>query len=334
MKRSISNREINKEAGLEMSFSSKTKNNLARIEIESSCCIIAELAALARMNATIKLHGLNKIQLKFSTENAAIARRIFSILKELYKVDIEVMVRKNKQLKKKNIYIVLVDNDQVALQILRDTGLLQAEEDIFDLKYEVPESIVKERCCLRSYIRGSFLGGGSINDPEKNYHLEFVAHNEAHAQNLSELINSFDLKSKIVQRKDNYIVYLKESEQIVDMLNIIGAHNALLELENVRVVKEMRNNINRIVNCETANLSKTIDAAIRQCENIEFIDQTIGIHKLPENLREIAKVRVENRDASLKELGSMLTIPIGKSGVNHRLRKLEQIAEGLRTGDR
>lgn len=313
-----------------MSFSSKTKNNLARIENENSCCVISELAALARMNATINLHGINKIQLKFSTENAAIARRIFSIIKELYTVDINVMVRKNKQLKKKNIYIVLIDNYEIALKILKDIGLIVSEEGIFDLNYCIPEEIIESRCCRRAYIRGSFLGGGSINDPEKNYHLEFVAHNEEHANDLSHIINSFDLKSKIVQRKDNYIVYLKESEQIVDILNIIGAHNALLELENVRVVKEMRNNINRIVNCETANLTKTIDASIRQCDNIEFIDKTIGINKLPENLREIAKARIENRDASLKELGCMLSIPIGKSGVNHRLRKLEQIAESLK----
>jgi DNA-binding protein WhiA len=313
-----------------MSFSFKTKNSLARLEFEDEITRRTELAAFVRMNATVKLVGLNKLKLKFATENAAIARRIFSILKNLYRIHTEVVVRKNRQLKKKNLYVVRVEDSDVAIQILKNSGMIFELADVFNMDYVVPEELIDNTELMRAYIRGSFLGGGSINDPEKNYHLEFVSHNHIHARDLSEIINSFDLNSKIVKRKENYIVYLKESEQIVDLLNIMGAHNALLEVENIRVMKGMRNNINRIVNCETANLSKTIDAAIRQCENIQIIESMIGIEKLPPNLREVARLRIENQEASLKELGEMLTIPLGKSGVNHRLRKIDKIADELR----
>lgn len=150
------------------------------------------------------------------------------------------------------------------------------------------------------------------------------------ATEVSDLMDSFKLHSKVTKRKGNYVVYLKEGENIVDFLNIIGAHSALLELENIRILKEMRNNVNRIVNCETANLQKTVDASVRQVENINYIKEHLGFDKLPENLREIAKMRLAYSDATLKELGEMLNPPLGKSGVNHRLRKLDKIAESLR----
>lgn len=314
-----------------MSFSSKTKNELSRMEIKDSCCAIAELSALIRMSGSIQLSGQGKMHLKFSTENAAIARRIFTLLKILYEAHTEVLVRRNKQLKKNNSYLIIIDDSENTERILRDTGIFSGDNDHFlKINYKVPDIIIEDRCCIRAYIRGSFLGGGSISDPEKTYHLEFVTHNEDHSKNLSEIINSFDLNSKIVTRKENYVVYLKEGEQIVDLLNIIGAHSSLLKLEDIRVLKEVRNNINRIVNCETANLSKTIDAALRQVQNIEYIDKVMGIDNLPENLIDIAKIRLINKEASLKELGQMLMPSIGKSGVNHRLRKLEQIAEDLK----
>ena len=175
-----------------------------------------------------------------------------------------------------------------------------------------------------------FIGGGSISNPDKNYHMEFVTNNREFSESLKDEINKLGFNFKVVQRKNNYIVYLKESEQISDLLSIIGAHNALLSLQNAKIVKEMRNNVNRIVNCETANLSKTVNTAVRQIENIKFIESKIGIDKLPKNLQEIARVRIIYEDMSLKELGDMLSDPIGKSGVNYRLRKIEEIANNLR----
>ncbi len=315
-----------------MSFSSKTKNDLSRIESQTKCCLVAELAALIRMSGTIQIGGLKRISIRFSTENAAIARRIFSLLKKIYSVHTEVMVTRNKQLKKNNNYLIIISHKENTKEILEDTGVLvQDENGLYKISYRIPSKIVKNRCCKRAYIRGAFLGGGSISDPDKTYHLEFVTHSEEHGKGLCKLINSFGLNSKMIMRKEeNYVIYIKEGEQIVDLLNIIGAHSALLKLEDIRILKEVRNNINRIVNCETANLSKTIDAALRQLNNIKYIDENKGIDSLPDNLAQVARLRLENREASLKELGEMLNPPVGKSGVNHRLRKIEEIAERLK----
>lgn len=314
-----------------MSFSSITKNEISRLSIDNRCCAIAEVAAIVRMNSTIQISGMKRISLKFVTENAAVARRIFTLLKMLYKTDVEVMVRRNRQLKKNNNYLIVVPNGNMTKKILRDIGFITDEKDSdYVVAYRAPKVLVKNMCCKRAYIRGAFLGGGSISDPEKSYHLEFVTNNEEHSDDLLEIINSFNLNAKVVIRKENHVVYLKEGEQIVDVLNIIGAHQSLLKFEDVRVFKDVRNNINRLVNCETANLSKTIDASIRQVENIEYIDNKIGIDKLPVNLQEIARLRLENRDASLKELGAMLKSPVSKSGVNHRFRRIEKIAEDLK----
>lgn len=314
-----------------MSFSSTTKNELSRLPIEDKCCAVAELAAIVRISGTVQLSGRKTINMKFTTENAAIARRIFTLLKTLYNVEVEVMVRKNRQLKKNNNYLIIVNNTNITKQILQDSGFFTDEESsYYTIDYRIPKGLVENRCCRRAYIRGAFLGSGSISNPEKNYHLEFVTNSKEHGIELSNIINSFDLNSKIVIRKENYVIYIKEGEQIVDLLNIMGAHQALLKLEDIRVFKDIRNNINRIVNCETANLSKTVNASLRQVENIEYINSRIGIARLPKNLQEVAFLRLKHRDASLKELGQMLNPPVGKSGVNHRFRKIEKIYNDLR----
>lgn len=315
-----------------MSFSSTTKNELARITIDDSCCKLAELAALVRMCGTIQISGMSNINIKFTTENAAIARRLFTFLKEMYEGDIEVMVRRNKQLKKNNNYLIIIKDKDISKKLLLDIGFISDEENIniFNTQYKVNKQILEKRCCRRSYIRGSFLGGGSVSNPEKTYHLELVTNNKEHSVDLSDIINSFGLNSKIVLRKENYVVYLKEGEQIVDLLNIMGAHQALLKFEDIRVLKDVRNNINRLVNCETANLSKTIDASIRQIEQIQLIRKFGGLEKLPQKLRDVAEIRLNNPDATLKEIGEMLDPPVGKSGVNHRFKKIEEIAEDLK----
>lgn len=174
------------------------------------------------------------------------------------------------------------------------------------------------------------MSAGSMSDPEKSYHFEIVCTTEKKAEQLMEIINSFDIDAKIVSRKKNYVVYVKEGAQIVDMLNIMEAHVALMNLENVRILKEMRNSVNRQVNCETANINKTVNAAVKQIEDINYIQETVGLESLPENLQEIAEVRLKYPEAALKELGTFLEPPVGKSGVNHRLRKICEIAETMR----
>lgn len=312
-----------------MSFSSITKGELARINSEDSCCQLAELAALIRMSGTLQLAGSNRLNLNITTENPAIARKIFILIKDLFGIHTEVMVRRNPRLKKNNHYLSVITHQMGSDRILQRVGILRKEEDSFDITYEIPPEIIEKQCCKRAYLRGAFLGGGSVSDPEKTYHLEFVTNSLEHSEAVQRLINSFSLNAKIIQRKGSYVVYLKEGDQVVDLLNIVGAHAALLDLENIRIMKQMRNDINRIVNCETANLSKTVNASVRQIENIEIIKNTIGLDKLPDNLREIAEVRLTHQEASLKELGQMLSTPIGKSGVNHRLRKIEEFAQRL-----
>jgi DNA-binding protein WhiA len=316
-----------------MSFSSITKGELARIYSSDACCQLAELAALIRMSGTLQLAGAKKLNLNIVTENPAIARKAFKLIKELFGIHTEVLVRRNPRLKKNNHYLIVVTYQAGGNSILSSVGILREEAEAFDITYDIPKNIIEKRCCKRAFLRGAFLGGGSVSDPEKTYHLEFVTNSIEHSEVLQELINEFELTAKIIQRKGSYVVYIKEGDQVVDLLNIIGAHNALLDLENVRIIKQMRNDINRIVNCETANLSKTVNASLRQIENIERIKKTVGLHKLPKNLSEIAEIRLNFQDANLKELGQMLNPPIGKSGVNHRLRKIEEFAEKLKHKD-
>ncbi|MBF8983348.1 DNA-binding protein WhiA [Lutibacter sp. B2] len=313
-----------------MSFSMKTKNELSREVPEDACCRLAELSALIRMSGTIQLIGFQKLNIKILTENAAIARKIFTLIKKCFGIHTELRVRKNRLLKKNNHYVIIINSNDGANDILKSVGILCIRQDQFELEYRIPKDIIEKECCKRAYLRGAFLGAGSVSDPSKTYHLELVTSNEEYSEDLKELIQYFGLSAKIVQRKHSYVVYLKEGDCIVDLLNIMGAYSALLNLENIRIVKQMRNNVNRIVNCETANLSKIVNASIRQIRNIEYIQKTKGFKILPDGLREIAELRLNYREASLKELGEMLNPEVGKSGVNHRLRKIEKIAEKLK----
>lgn len=223
-------------------------------------------------------------------------------------------------------YLVYLLDPEDALTFFKALKLLEG-------KLLVHELIVQRSCCRRAFLRGLFLACGSITDPGRGYHLEITLDNQGRAREVVRLLMSFSIEAKIVERKKNYIVYLKEGARIVDFLNVMEAHVALMEFENVRILKEMRNSINRKVNCETANIKKTVSAAARQIEDIQYIKDTSGFGTLPKGLAQIANLRLEHAEVSLKELGEMLVPPIGKSGVNHRLRKLSEIAENLRNRD-
>jgi DNA-binding protein WhiA len=312
----------------ELSFASETKKELTNLQVKD-CCTKAELAALIRMNGSVSFSN-RQLSLDIQTENAAIARRIYTLLKKSYDVPVELLVRKKMRLKKNNVYIVRLTKN--ARSILEDLHILQ---DGFDFIREIFPTLVRKKCCKRSYLRGAFLAGGSVNNPEtSSYHLEIFSLYKEHNDSLCELMNVFDLNSKTLERKKGYITYLKEAEKITEFLNVIGAHQALLRFEDVRIVRDMRNSVNRLVNCETANLNKTIGAAIRQVENIKFIDRTVGLQVLPDKLREIAQLRVSYQDVTLKELGEMVSGGIiSKSGINHRLRKIDEIADKIRAGE-
>lgn len=311
-----------------MSFSSNVKSELSHHFGNARHCNIAELAAILNMCGHIAfIRG--KFCVKIQTENPAAARKYFTLLKKTFNIDSEVLTRRNSQLKKNMVYMLYINNDELARKMLHACGLLRADGETL-ISRRIDELVVNSVCCKRAYIRGAFLAAGSVSDPEKMYHLEFACSDEAYSESLRDLINSFGLEAKIVKRKEHYIVYLKEGEQIVDLLNIMEAHKALLDFENIRILKDMRNNVNRKVNCETANLSKTVNAAVRQLEDIELILKRMDLSQLPQSLSDIAHLRLEYPDASLKELGQLLDPPVGKSGVNHRLRKLAEIADSLR----
>lgn len=315
-----------------MSFSAKVKREICRYVEISSEEALAELSAIMKVSGTLAFSGTG-LSFKMTTENPASARLVFTLLKEHFNIHSKLMVKKSNSLKKNNIYMVVITEEMGVRDLLDKTGILKDIDGIMSLNYRIGKEICNNENEKKAYIRGAFIGGGSISNPEKTYHLEFVTHSEEYANDLRNLINTFSLNSKVIQRKNSFIVYIKEGEQIVDLLNIIGAHTSLLEVENIRIMKEMRNNVNRLVNCETANLSKTVNAAVRQVESIKLIQEKIGLKRLPENLREVAELRLNYPDESLKELGEMLDPPVGKSGINHRLRKIEKIAEELRTGN-
>ena len=311
-----------------MSFSSKVKGELSLHFGNGRHCEIAETAAIVNICGQTIPFGKN-FCLKVQTENFLVAKKFFTLLQNTFNIIADISVKSSGR---KQVYTVLVRNFSQAESVLRATGILYLEEGQLKSEKRIYSPVVGSICCRRSYIRGAFIAVGSVNDPEKNYHLEFVLAEKSAAEQLRDLVNTFGLDAKVVERKEHYIVYLKEGEQIVDLLNVMEAPLALMDLENVRIVKEMRNDINRKVNCETANLNKVVGAAVKQLEDIQYIEDTIGLSSLPEQLEEIARIRLEYPDKSLKELGLLLMTPVGKSGVNHRLRKISNIAETLREG--
>ncbi|SFE93757.1 DNA-binding protein WhiA [Alteribacillus iranensis] len=311
------------------SFAAMTKKELTQLDVDD-CCAKAELAALIRMNGSISF-GEGRINLEVSTENAAIARRIYMLIKRVYKsTNVELMVRKKMRLKKNNVYLVRIAEE--AQRLLEDLHIM---EEGYQFNRNISSAITEKVCCKRAYLRGAFLAGGSVNHPEtSSYHLEVFSFYEEHTKALQQLLEEFQLSTKILERKKGFILYIKESEKITEFLNVIGAHQALLYFEDVRIMKDMRNSVNRLVNCETANLNKTVGAAMRQIENIKLVQQEIGLEQLPEKVREIAELRLHHQDVTLKELGEMIPSgPVSKSGVNHRLRKIDQLAEKVRKGE-
>ncbi|MFS0674238.1 DNA-binding protein WhiA [Ornithinibacillus sp. 179-J 7C1 HS] len=312
-----------------MSFASEIKKELTSYENED-CCSYAELAALIRMNGTVSLSNF-RYTLDVQTENAAIARRIYTLIKASFSpIPVELLVRKKMKLKKNNVYIVRLKED--VHEMLTELGIMK---DSYTFVRNISSQYLEKECCKKAYLRGAFLAGGSINNPEtSSYHLEISNTNEEHNDALSELLNSFGLRARVLERKKGFIVYMKEAEKITEFLSIIGANNALFKFEDVRIVRDMRNSVNRLVNCETANLNKTIGAAFRQIENIKLIENTVGLEALPDKLREVAILRVQHEDVSLKELGELVSSgKISKSGINHRLKKIDEFAEKIKQGE-
>jgi DNA-binding protein WhiA len=313
-----------------MSYSSDVKKEIVRAEEDKKCCMIASIAGFIRMNGVVKKTEDEGLSLTITTENPAIARELIKRIKEYFGVGVNLNIGKSKVLKKNRFYELTIGADNNAEQILRETGIMRVKEGLDFFPDDISSDIIKSRCCKRAFLRGAFLASGTISHPEKSYHMEIVCNNMSLANDVKRLINSFGFRSKIVERRKSYVVYLKESDQISDFLALIGANNQVLKFENIRIIKELRNRTNRIVNCESANLDKTIDSAARQIKAINLINDCGGMDKLPEKLQTIARLRLENPESSLAELGQLLQPPLQKSGVSHRFKKIEEIADKLR----
>ena len=311
-----------------MSFSGMVKEELSRQIGTARHCRIAELAALIGFCGRLE-HFPQGEKLKLQTENETVARKCFTLLQKTFNIEKEISVRENSHLKRVKVYVLEISDPEEIREILQATKLI-ADSKFCDTLILQDMLVVQQSCCKRAYIRGAFLASGSISDPEKGYHFEIVSPDERKAQQLQTIIRSFSVDAKIVQRKKSYVVYVKEGAQIVDMLAVMEANVALMDLENIRILKEMRNSVNRKVNCETANINKTVNAAVKQMEDIKLIQQVMGFEQLSDGLAQIAELRMQYPEATLKELGMMLSPQVGKSGVNHRLRKLSALADELR----
>lgn len=310
-----------------MSYASEVKKELTTLEVHFGNAK-AELMALIRMNGSLSIRN-HQFELSVQTENPATARRIYTLLKKFYDVESELIVRRKMKLKKNNFYIVKLKNG--TMEILEDLAIL----DGFQIQETVAMDFLDDDAKVRSYLRGAFLATGSVNNPETSrYHLEIYSLYEDHNNTICEMMNRYGLNARTTERRSGYITYLKEAEKIADFLSLIGATNAMLKFEDIRIVRDMRNSVNRIVNCETANLNKIADASKKQVENIQLIDEKIGLDKLPVKLQEVAIVRINHPEESLKNLGELVPGgPISKSGINHRLRKLNEIATKIKNGE-
>lgn len=308
-----------------MSFSGEIKEELQFVTGNSRHCQLAELAAYfqfcGRAGETEKREKVLRIQ----TENKIVARKCFTLFKKTFKIYVDVTVRRSSGTAGNMTYLFRTDEHPMGNTIMDAMKIEEWEKG--DCTSAL---LLKNNCCKRAFLRGAYLAAGSMSDPYKGYHLEIVCQKPEQADQMQKLLRDFALDAKQVRRKKYYVVYIKEGENIADFLNIIEAHQALMNFENARIYKDVRNMVNRKVNCDAANINKTVYAAARQVEDIEYIRAVHGLEKLPDSLREIAYVRLDNPDVSLVELGQLLDPPVGKSGVNHRLRKLGEFAKSLK----
>ncbi|GFZ27182.1 DNA-binding protein WhiA [Lactobacillus corticis] len=308
------------------SYASDVKKELTSLEVHEEHAK-AELAAFLRMNGVLNLHD-HQFSLDITTENPAIARRIFSLIKQAYGIEPLLIVSRKMKLKKNNQYLVRLQ--QQVKEIMKDLDIWQP---LTGFNTRIPRKVMKSEQRAMSYLRGAFLAGGSVNNPETSrYHLEIYSTYEDHNEDLAYLMNHyFYLNAKTTQRRRGYIVYLKEAEKIGDFLHVVGALNAMLAFEDLRIMRDMRNSVNRLVNCDTANLRKTASAAAKQVDDIQLIETNQGLDSLPEKLATLARFRLQHPELSLKEVAEQVPDgPISKSGVNHRFKKIREIADTYR----
>ena len=314
-----------------MSFATDIKNELAHIVPEKKCCMLAEIAGFIRFCGSVRIRS-GKMQPILTIDNLEVASHYQLLFNQYFGVGMEMEISTGASFNKGSLYHMTVVDPEgtIGEKILRETGILMVREGFDTLSDGIYDELIRTKCCRKSYLRGAFLGSGTVNNPEKGYHLEFVCNTQALAKDLVRLINSFvDLHAKMTERKNRWVVYVKESEQIIDILNIVGAHGHLLRYEEIRLQRELRNSANRLKNCDDANTDKIVNTAQRQLAAIRKIEEKKGLQWLPDKLYEMALARINNPEDGLAELGELMDPPLKKSGVNHRLKKIEEMAEKL-----
>ncbi len=305
------------------------------MEPEKKCDQLAEIAGFLRVSGSLRLTGRGNFTIVIATDNPAIARHYKRLIREYFQVDAKLEVGGAEALKKGHTYMLTISPEDRSESILRETGILLVREGNNFISDGIYEELIRKKCCKRAYMRGMFLGTGTISDPEKSYHLEFVCESRNLANDLKKMINSFvDLSVKVVQRRNRWVVYMKNSQYISDMLALMGAHAQMLEFENVRIQKSVYNQATRITNCDNANTDRTLDASEKQIRDILMLKKAGAFDRLSDKLKELVELRLNNPEASLTQLGEMMEPKLGKSGVNNRMKRILSIAEKVSTENR
>ncbi len=301
-------------------FSKMVKDELIRLVPADKCCKEWELISIIRSKGMISLKSGNAVGLKVIVESTGLTRKIVYLFKNSFGINPKVMYRKRKNLSKRKSYSIIIDS----IDNLQDLAPVEEKGIV-----QIGRSIPNKSCCMKAYLRGAFLASGSVSVSEGGYHLEIILTSENEAIQLQRILKKFDTFAKYINKKDNWILYQKNSDHICDILKITGAHSGVFKLENLKVLKEMKSSVNRMVNCETANLSKTAIAAMFQMQDIDRIDKSIGLDKLDPEILEIARLRLEYPYASLRELGSMTDPPLSKGKVTYRIKRLKEISDQI-----
>lgn len=314
-----------------MSYSSQIKAEASEMKLNKACCIRAVLTGLAHSAGSIDLAGKRRFGLTFTSENEDVVRLVSRLLRK-ENAELPVQTAISSQGKRKSVALSVLPSEETA-QLMQKLGLLRSAEEGLTLDFSLSDEIVKKDCCRRAYLRGIFLGCATVSDVKKGYRCDMVFRREEQAVRLCELLAREEIGSSLTQRQNSYVVYVKDSTGIQRLFSAVGAQKAVLDVENVRLLKELTNQANRAFNCDAANINRTVEASQRQLNMIDELDERGILKTLPEALRRTAEVRRENPDATLEELCVLCGDGVTKSGMNHRLRKLAALVEQARKED-
>lgn len=320
-----------------MSFSSDVKGELARIEVEKNCDKLAEISGFLKVAGSLRLAGRGQFALVASTENPAIARHYKMLIKEYFDVNAKLEMSSSQKPGSTGSnyrYSLRINPEDKSMQILRETGMLMIKQGSDVISDGINFGILRTKCCKKAFIRGMFLGCGTITNPQRSYHMEFVVTRKQVANDFKKLIGSFsDLGANVTMRKEDYVVYIKKAAYIFDLLNIMGATSALFKFDEIKTNKENRGAATRLANWDNANMDRAIAAAEEQIRYIHIIEEQVGLDNISQQLREVAEIRLARPDAGLGEIGEMLTPPIKKPGVSKRFAKIKELALKLQEGE-